>query len=175
MEYVQFLVAIYSRLYNELAQALQDLTAADLNYQPGAGLNNIGWLAWHTIRSQDRMNADLFGEEQLWIREKWYARFNRQPDPRESGYGHTAQQAAEFRAPDVLIYLEYYRAVAARTQQYLTTRLTPADLERQVISPTLGTTNTVAERLSGTINNFQHVGQAGYVKGMLKGFGWYGR
>jgi hypothetical protein len=174
MQYAQFWVAIYSRLYNELEQVLKDLSVEELNYQPGQGLNSIGWLAWHTIRSQDRMNADILGEEQLWIRDQWYLRFNRQPDPNDTGYGHSMQQAVGFRAPDVPTYLDCYRAVAARTQQYLTTRLSPDDLERIVTSPALGT-NTVAGRMSGTINNFQHVGQAGYVKGMLKGFGWYGR
>jgi hypothetical protein len=97
------------------------------------------------------------------------------PDPKESGFGHTAEHAAAFRSPDVQTYFDYYKAVFARTKEYILTRLSPADLQREVISPTLGTTNTVEGRLLGAINDFQHIGQAGYVKGMLKGIGWYGR
>ena len=175
MEYQQFILDIYIRLHRELATVLKDLTKQELNYQPTPQSNSIGWLAWHTIRSQDRMNADLFGEEQLWIREKWYAKFNRNPDPKESGVGHAPEQIAVFRAPDVQIYLDYYQAVFERTREYITTRLSPSDLERAVVSPTLGNTSTVEARLIGTIYNFQHVGQAGYVRGMLKGIGWYGR
>jgi len=175
MNYEQFILNIYIRLFQEFEQVLKGLSADELNYQPGPQSNSIGWLAWHTIRSQDRMNADLFGEDQLWIREKWYAKFNRKPDPHESGVGHTAEEAAAFRAPDVQIYLDYYQAVFERTQQYLTTRLSPQDLQREVFSPTLKTTSTVEARLIGTIYNFQHIGQAGYVKGLLKGLGWYGR
>jgi hypothetical protein len=175
MNYEQFILDIYIRLFHELEQVLKGLTPDELNYRPAPQSNSIGWLAWHTIRSQDRMNADLFVEEQLWIREQWYARFDRKPDPKESGVGHTAEEAAAFSAPDVQIYLDYYQAVFERTKQYITTRLSPQDLQREVFSPTLGTTNTVEQRLIGTIYNFQHIGQAGYVKGMLKGIGWYGR
>jgi hypothetical protein len=175
MNYDQFILDIYVRLFQELEQVLKGLKADELNYQPKPQSNSIGWLAWHTIRSQDRMNADLFGEEQLWIREKWYSRFNRKPDPKESGVGHSPEEAAAFRAPDVQTYLDYYQAVFERTKQYITTRLTPQDLQREVFSPSLGITSTVEARLIGTIYNFQHVGQAGYVKGMLKGLGWYGR
>jgi hypothetical protein len=146
-----------------------------MNHQPSPQSNSIGWLVSHTIRSQDRMNADLFGEEQLWIREKWYAQFDRKPDSKESGVGHTPEEAAAFRAPEVQSYISYSQAVFERTKQYIMTRLSPQDLLREVVSPTLGTTSTVAARLISTIYNFEHIGQAGYVKGMLKGIGWYGR
>ena len=175
MNYEQFILDIYVRLFQELELVLKGLTADELNFQPNPRSNSIGWLAWHTIRSQDRMNADFLGEEQLWISHKWYAKFNRQPDPRESGYGHTAEQAAAFRAPDVQVYMDYYKEVFEISKIYVQTRLTEADLQRQVHSPTLGTTSTVEARIMGTINNFQHVGQMGYVKGILKGIGWYGR
>ena len=175
MNYEQFILNIYIRLFQELELVLKGLTIEELNYQPGPQSNSIGWLAWHTIRSQDRMNADLFGEEQLWIREKWYARFNRKPDPKDSGLGHTTEEATAFRSPDVQTYLDYSKAALERTKQYITTRLSPSDLQREIVSPTLGTTNTVEARLISCIYNFQHVGQAGYVKGMLKGIGWYGR
>jgi hypothetical protein len=121
------------------------------------------------------MNADLFGEEQLWISHKWYEKFGRQPDARESGVGHTAEQAAAFRAPEVKVYLEYYKEVLEISNKYVATRLTEADLSREIYSPTLGTTSTVEGRIMGTIYNFTHIGQAAYVRGMLKGIGWYGR
>jgi hypothetical protein len=76
MNYEQFILDIFTRRYQELEQVIKDLTIEELNYQPKPHSNSIGWLAWHAIRSQDRMNADLFGEEQLWIKEKWYGRFN---------------------------------------------------------------------------------------------------
>lgn len=174
MKYEQFILDVYARLRKELELVLKDLTIEELNYQPKPQSNSIGWLIWHSIRSQDRMNADLFGEEQLWISAKWHEKFNRKPDPKDTGMGHTSTQVAEFRAPDVQTCQEYFQAVFERTQEYILTRLSASDLEREVFSPTLGITATVEGRFLGTINNFQHIGQAGYVKGMLKGIGWYG-
>jgi hypothetical protein len=175
MKLQEFTLDIFSRIQQELEQVLNGLTAEDLNYQPKRESNSIGWLIWHSTRSQDRMNADLLGEEQLWIRDKWYARFNREPDPRDTGVGHTTEQAAAFCTPDSQTLLDYYHAVFKRTREYLTKRLSEAELKREVKSPTLGTTDTAEARLIGVINNLQHIGQAGYVRGMLKGKGWYGR
>jgi len=173
MNYEQFILDIYVRLFQEFELALTGLTVEELNYQPRSQSNSIGWLAWHVIRSQDRMNADLFGEEQLWTRNQWHTRFNRKPDPKDTGFGHSAEQAVEFQSPAVQTYLDYYRAVFNRTRQYVSTLLSQSDLSREVKSPSLGTTNTVEARLLGAINNFQHVGQAGYIRGLLKGRGWY--
>lgn len=169
----QFTLDVFARLESELDLALNGLSPEDLTFQPGPDSNSIGWLAWHSTRSQDRMNADLFGEDQLWVSQKWHARFNRAPDQKDTGVGHTREQAAAFRAPDARTLLDYYHAVAARTRDYINTGLTDADLQREVHSPTLGRTATVEARMIGAIYNFAHIGQAGYVRGLLKGKGWY--
>jgi hypothetical protein len=170
-----FLMDIYTLRYQELEHTLVGLTTEQLNYQPKPESNSIGWLIWHGTRSQDRMNADLFGEDQLWVSGKWYLKFNRMFDQKDTGYGHTPTQVANFKAPDTNTLLDYARAVHERTKLYITTRLTEKDLAREVVSPTLGTTNTAEQRILSTINDFQHIGQAGYVRGLLTGIGWYGR
>ena len=175
MELKQFVLDIYARRYQELEQAVTGLTPEQLKYQPKPESNSIGWLIWHATRNQDRMNADLFGEDQLWVSAKWHVKFNRLPDQKDTGFGHTPAQVAAFRPPDAQTLLDYARAVYERTRLYVTTRLTEADLQREIRNPTLGTTDTVEERILTTINDFQHIGQAGYVRGMLKGKGWYGR
>jgi len=171
----QFTLDIYSRLEKEVETAITGLTPEQLNYQPKPDANSIGWLIWHNTRSQDRMNADLFGEAQLWVSEKWYMKFNRLPDPNDTGNGHTPAQVRAFRAPDAQTLLDYYRMVFEKTKLYINTRLSEADLQREVYSPTFETTATVEQRILGTINNFQHIGQAGYVRDLISGIGWYGR
>ncbi len=121
------------------------------------------------------MNADLFGEDQLWVSAKWHTKFNRLPDPKDTGNGHTPEHVQAFCAPDAQTLLDYYHAVFEKTKLYINTRLSEIDLQRDVYSPTFKTTTTVEQRILGTINNFQHVGQAGYVRGLLSGIGWYGR
>jgi hypothetical protein len=62
---------------------------------------------------------------------------DRKPDPKDTGNGHTIAQVAEFRPPDVQIYIDYYKVVFERTKAYITTRLSSSDLQREVTSPTL--------------------------------------
>ena len=175
MELKELMLDIFARLAGELELVLDGLTPEDLNTLPKPDTNSIGWLIWHATRSQDRMNADLFGEDQLWVSEKWHLKFNRPPDQRDTGVGHTSEQVAAFRALDSKTLLDYYHAVSKRTRDYIDTRLTEEDLSRQVWSPTLESTSTVEGRLIGVIYNFAHIGQAGYVRGFLKGKGWYVR
>ena len=175
MNLKQFVSDINARHFKELEHTVSGLTTGQLHYQPRAESNSIGWLIWHATRSQDRMNADLFGEDQLWVSGNWYLKFNRLPDQNDTGYGHSPTQVANFKAPDTRTLLDYARVVHERTGQYIMTRLTEKDLEREVASPTLGITMTVEQRILSTINDFQHIGQAGYVRGLLTGIGWYGR
>ena len=175
MELKELMLDIFARLAGELELVLDGLTPEDLNTLPKPDTNSIGWLIWHATRSQDRMNADLFGEDQLWVSEKWHLKFNRPPDQRDTGVGHTSEQVAAFRAPDGKTLLDYYHAVSKRSRDYIDTRLTEEDLSRQVWSPTLESMSTVEGRLIGVIYNFAHIGQAGYVRGFLKGKGWYVR
>lgn len=161
------------RISEELERVLDGLTVDELNQQPRPDCNSIGWLAWHLTRSHDRNMSEIVGKEQLWIRDKWYARFNRAPDPAETGVGHSSEDAAAFRSPDGKTILEYHHAVLERIKDYVSNTLSETELKRESKSPTLGTVSTVRRRLVGVISEgFQHVGQAAYVRGLLKGKGW---
>jgi hypothetical protein len=118
----------------------------------------------------------LAGQEQLWITAGWYAQFNRPPEPAETGFGHNAEDASAFRAPDGRILLAYHQAVVERIRQYILNTLSEGELDRSVYSPTLRNSAAVQLRLVGILSEgLQHVGQAAYVRGLLKGHGWLGR
>ena len=120
--------------------------------------------------------SEVAGEEQLWVSAKWHDRFNRAPDPAETGYGHSTEDAAAFYSPDSATLLEYHRAVLEQTKRYINSKLLESELERQAYSSTFDNTNTVGKRLLGVINDsLQHVGQAAYVRGLIKGKGWSDR
>lgn len=176
MEWPQFILDIFERIAQELEHTLDGLTTDDLNWQPVPGANSIGWLAWHLTRSHDRNMSEVMGKEQLWLSDGWYARFGRPPDPAETGVGYSVQQAAAFRAPDGQVIMAYHRAVLARIKDYIHNQLSEAEFDRETYSPTLHITLPVRRRLLGVINEgFQHLGQAAYVRGLLKGHGWLGR
>jgi hypothetical protein len=176
MIWQQFVNDLFLRISQELERVLEGLTVDDLNQQPRHDCNSIGWLAWHLTRSHDRNMSEIAGMEQLWIKDKWYLKFDRASDPSETGVHHSLEEAAAFRSPDSTTVLEYHRAVVERIKDYINSSLSEIELERESHSPTLGTTRPVQARLVAVINEgFQHVGQAAYVRGLLNGRGWSDR
>jgi hypothetical protein len=176
MNWQQLIVDLFERMSRELEEILDGLTPEELNQQPAPGANTIGWLAWHLTRSHDRNMSEIAGREQLWIEDKWYARFNRAADPAETGVGHSPEEVAAFRAPDSRTILDYHNAVLERIRNYIGSNLSETELDREVYSPTFRNTNAVHKRLLGVLNDgLQHLGQAAYVRGLIKGQGWLGR
>ena len=173
MKWQQLVGDIYTEISLELERALDGLTVDDLNQQPDSDCNSIGWIAWHLTRCQDGDNEGLTGEEQIWIKDKWYSRFGRAPDPLDTGYSHSSEDVAAFRSPDSRTLIEYHRAVLEKTSHYINNKLTEADLEREFENPVFTGTTKVRRLLVAIISdNLQHVGQIAYVRGLLKGKGW---
>ncbi len=81
MNWQQLIVEIYSRLSQTLDKALNNISNDDLNKQPCPDCNSIGWITWHLTRVQDRAIADFMAKDQLWIKDGWYLKFDRPPDP----------------------------------------------------------------------------------------------
>lgn len=137
-----------------------------LTEPPVRGRNSIAWLIWHLARVQDHHIAELLGAGQIWETGDWAARFGLDPDPGNTGYGHTPEQVATVRpdSPDVL--LEYLDAVMARTSTLLE-GLAPADLDR-IVDRRWDPPVTLGVRLvSVADDDLQHAGQAAYVRGLL--------
>jgi hypothetical protein len=175
MKWQQMIAESYRNMFLEMEKVLDGLTVADLKRRPAPGANPIGWLCWHSTRSCDRFLGDVVLGQQLWIIDGWHKKFSRPADFNDTGSGHTDTQVDALVMPDVQTLLNYERAVAEHLLPYLD-NLTARELEREAPnSQHPGTTRAVHLRLWGILNNLQHVGQAGYVRGMIKGHGWYGR
>ena len=175
MKWQQMMAEVYRNMFSELEKVLDRLTTEDLHKRPSPGANPISWLCWHTIRSCDRLLGDAVLGEQLWIKDGWYKKFNRRPDFNETGKGFTDAQVDALKIPDIKTLLEYEKAVKEPLLRYIE-NLTEKELDREVpASWEPGTTSRVSSRLSGTILNLQHLGAAEYVRGIIKGHGWYGR
>ena len=169
MGWNQFITSIFERSYQALERALTGLTENELNKQPHPDCNTIGWLAWHLTRGQDRSFAGLMQEEQVWMKDSWYEKFNRPPNGTDTGFGHGLTDVAAFQSPSADIILDYHRAVLDRTKRYLS-NLTQDELERKLSGQVFP---TVTSRIAAVISdNQQHVGQLAYIRGLLKGKGW---
>lgn len=174
MEWQELLIDGYGRVLEALEEALDGLTQDDLNQQPNPDCNSTGWLTWHLTRVQDDHIADLMGEEQLWISKDWHAKFNRVPDSRDIGFGHSSEDVAAFKSPAVETLLGYHRAVLERTKRYISS-LSANDLDRELNEPWYQPLPTVGVRLISIMSDdLQHAGQVAYVRGLLKGRGWLG-
>jgi len=176
MKWQQLIIDVLERILQELETALDGLTIDDLNQQLRPDCNSIGWLTWHLTRVQDKAAANLLGEDQLWIKDNYYAKFNRTPNPEDTGIGDTLEDVVAFRSPESKALLEYYRAVLQQSKHYITTKLSETELNREFDNPFYPTITNVRTLLMRLINdNMQHLGQVNYMRGMLKGWGWLGR
>lgn len=172
MKWHDILIGSYESVLKTLERVLDGLNQDDLNWQPGPDCNSIGWLAWHLTRAQDSLITSLTGEEQLWLKDKWHAKFGRAPDARDTGSGHTQKDVAGFKSPPVATLLDYHRAALERSRRYILT-LSETDLDRKVVDPRFQPPPTVGSRLIMVLGDgLQHAGQAGYVRGLRQGKGW---
>jgi hypothetical protein len=162
----EILIDLFGRVAEHVHEAVDGLDAAQLATPPVPGANPIGWLIWHLTRVEDGHIAELLDEDQLWVTGPYAARIGVEPDPTNTGYGHTPDQVAAIRpdGPDVL--LEYFGAVAARTRAYLD-RLEPADFDR-VVDERWDPPVILGVRLVSIADDeVQHGGQATYARGIL--------
>jgi len=171
MEWQELLIDGYGRVLEALEEALDGMTQDDLNQQPHPDCNSMGWLTWHLTRVQDDHIADLMGEKQFWISEEWHAKFNRAPRAKDIGFGHSSEDVAAFKSPDVETLLGYHRAVLERTKRYISS-LSASDLDRELNEPWYQPLPTVGVRLISVMSDdLQHAGQVAYIRGLLKGKG----
>jgi uncharacterized damage-inducible protein DinB len=166
MDTAALLQEIYGRVPPLAANAVEGLDAAQLTWAPSAGSNSVGWLVWHLTRVQDHHIAEVLGSDQLWVGGDWASRMGLEPDPTNTGYGHTPAEVSSVRPESPEVLLDYLAAVAARTSSYLE-GVTTADLER-VVDRRWTPPVTLGVRLVSVADDcLQHVGQAAYVRGLL--------
>jgi DinB superfamily len=155
---------MFRKVRDDVRILIDGATAEDLDRRLGS--NSIGWLVWHISRGQDRNLSELIGSTQLWLADDWATRFERRADPADTGFGHSAEQAESFRCPALEILVAYHEATHGLAEKYLASAADD-DLDRLVVSPTLGNTKSVEVRLAGQLHDsFAHVGQIGLLRGL---------
>ncbi len=158
---------LFGRIPEEVHTAVDGLDADVLRRTVVPGTNPIGWLVWHLTRVQDSHVAEAWEVEQLWSSGKWAARFGLDPDPHNTGYGHTPDDVASVRPDSAAALVDYFDAVDARTRGYLA-ELTPERLDR-IVDRRWTPPVTLGARLINIADDcIQHAGQAAYLRGLLE-------
>jgi uncharacterized damage-inducible protein DinB len=161
------LLDAYDRIRDLVHSAVEGLDAGALAYRPGPDANPIGWLVWHLTRVQDHHISEVAGTDQAWTSEGWAERFGMRADPSNIGYGHSTEEVAAVPARDAQLLVEYHDAVADRTLDFLGS-VEPDDLDR-VVDHRWDPPVTLGARLISVIgDDYQHIGQAHYLRGLLE-------
>jgi hypothetical protein len=122
---------------------------------------------WHTARVQDHHISELIDSEQLWVTDDWARRFDLAADPNNTGYGHTPDEVAAVRPDDGDALLAYLDATHARATRFIDS-VDEAALDR-IVDRRWDPPVTLGVRLvSVADDSLQHVGQAAYVRGLLR-------
>jgi Protein of unknown function (DUF664) len=149
MDVASVFLELYGRIPPLARHAVEGVELAGLTEPPAPGANPIAWLVWHLARIQDHHVTEVLGAEQIWIAEDWAPRFGLDPDPANTGFGHSAREAVD-----------------ARTRSMLR-ELTPPDLDR-IVDRRWDPPVTLGVRLVSVADDaLQHAGQAAYVRGLL--------
>ncbi|MET0325522.1 MAG: DUF664 domain-containing protein [Ilumatobacteraceae bacterium] len=166
MDIAALLDELFGRVAEHVHEAVDGLDPATLVLAPAPDANPIGWLVWHLTRVQDHHVSELLDEPQLWVTGAWAPRFGLDPDPDNTGYGHTPDDVRQVRPDGSDALVGYFEAVAARTGAYLAT-LDPSDLDR-IVDERWDPPVTLGVRLvSIADDDIQHGGQAAYVRGLV--------
>ncbi|MDQ3569442.1 MAG: DinB family protein [Actinomycetota bacterium] len=166
MDVAALLIELYGRIPPLARGAIDGVDLDRLSEPPAPGANTMAWLVWHLARVQDYHVAELLDADQLWVGGDWAGRFGLDPDPSNTGYGHSAEEVAAVRPERPEVLLEYLDAVDARTRTMLED-LVPADLDR-IVDRSWDPPVTLGVRLvSIADDSLQHAGQAAYVRGLL--------
>jgi uncharacterized damage-inducible protein DinB len=152
-----------------LRRAIEGLTPAEARWQPTVHTNHIAWLVWHMARVEDRLVSQyLRGTTEVWTAEGWADRFKMSPE--SHGGGQTMEDVRAM--PDILLtdLMAYFEAVRAVTHQYLDPA-TDADFSREYRHPRRGLVTGTWIMVHLIVEESQHTGQVGLIRGMMRGFG----
>ena len=167
MTSAELLVDAVGRIREVVHRVVEGLTAEQLRLRVDPGANSIAWLVWHLTRIQDDHVAEVAGAEQVWTSQGWVERFGLPFDPRDTGYGHRADDVAAVRVESGELLVGYYDPVHQQTIGYVE-QLTDADLAR-VVDRSWDPPVTLGVRLVSVLaDDLQHAGQAAFVRGILQ-------
>ncbi len=163
----ELLTESFDRLPDLVRSAVDGLTPEQLRTPPAEGANTIAWLVWHLTRLQDAYVAELTGQDQVYVTGGHAPRFGLKPDPDDNGYGYTAAQVLAVRPESAAVLVDYHQVVHERTLSYVA-GLSADDLDR-VVDEAWNPPVTLGVRLVSFLHDsLQHVGQAAYVRGLLR-------
>ncbi|MFD9039827.1 mycothiol transferase [Streptomyces bottropensis] len=167
MDVKDVLIDAFGRIREEVHAVVDGLSQADLHARPAPDANSVAWLVWHLTRIQDDHVADAAGREQVWLSQGWEKRFGLALAARDTGYGHSPAQVAQVRVGSGDLLTGYFDAVHEQTGEFV--RGVDADALDRIVDERWTPAVTLGVRLVSVLaDDLQHVGQAAYVRGLVR-------
>lgn len=148
-----------------LMDALSDLGPEETTWRPDREANSICWIVWHMFRVEDMwFQFFIQGKNEIWERDAWNEKFDL--PTRDNGFGHTAEQVANFPALDLAELINYGNAVRQETLEYLR-GVTHEEFQRvpREQRPEMSV-SAIFRQVVGEV--YQHQGQIAYLKGLQR-------
>lgn len=166
MELRDVLIDGITQLTEWMDDALDGLTADQVNWLPDGKTVSVGFSAWHVMRTSDNITNFVFQKKQpLWIEKDYVGRFALPKVAQGTGMGLEDARAIVIADPALL--REYGKAVAGDVVSYL--KAVPmAELEEiQQIKPLGEMPKWKVVRQVLMTHGFMHLGEMNALRGMM--------
>ena len=111
----------------------------------------------------------MVNDDQIWILEKWYEKYNLPRSDKDLGIGHTSDDVNKIVPKNVDILLGYYESVNKRMLKFFLTK--ESENYERILK---GSRNLQGyEMMRMVAGTLQHVGQINYVRGLIEKRIWY--
>lgn len=118
MDIIEFFRHEQKRLHQWMREAVSDLTKEEWNTLPAGNGNNIAFLFWHSVRTEDNiLRFILQGRPPIWNEGNWHERLN-SPE-RAQGTGMSTEESQAFRIDNPELLMSYAEEVWREYEGYL--------------------------------------------------------
>lgn len=171
LDFRQILKLQFDEYESETKRLVQGLTDEERRFMPSGDSHHIDFALWHAIRAEDvLLNLGAREQDQTWTNEGWSDRLGIPAE--DLGLGYSAEQVRGMPPTPIDLLLAYYDAVRKVTLEYVAT-VDPDELDERCPFEPLHT------QLPGitkggvlahmVVEPAQHLGQIGYIRGIVRG------
>ena len=163
MKAIEFVRDSVSALHGELVKDVKILTQEQLAWKPAPGTNPIGFLFWHTMRTEDNVIQGFRKQPSIWESDNWQQKSGLDYDGQGTGFDETEVDRVSTLPLDGMI--AYGGRVVQGTEDYL------AILDDNGLDQTPNPDRpqrTIAAVLRSLIlgHGWWHLGEIKFLKGM---------
>ena len=163
MNAVEFIHTTVTEMHSAMIEDVKVLSQEHLAWKPAAKANPIGFLFWHTIRTEDNMIHGLQGKATIWESEKWHEKLGM--DARAQGTGFQEPDVDKVAALPLSEVMAYVERVTASIEGYIKS-LDDAGLDRAPNPERPRWTVGMMLRNFIIVHGWWHLGEIKYLKGM---------